>query len=368
MADKDYYNILGVSQGATKDEIKKAYRKLAKKYHPDANQENPESEDRFKELVEAYEVLSNEEKRRQYDQMREWAACGFPGGGGPWRGVPGGQGGFASTGTGGPDFDFQGSGFDYRFGKGFSPGQESSGSGIFDDLFSMFFDRDSRLGRSGRYHADRRSLHTDLTIPFDVAAAGGSVTVKVRGDEQCAACGGTGAAGGKYVTCEQCGGAGMVSYAQGAFSVSRPCPQCLGRGIVFSNPCPQCQGQGQAPRMRTIKVTIPSGTDDGHVLRLKNQGAHSVRGGLAGDLLIRIHVRSHPFFHRRGLDLYCEVPVHADRAERGARIKVRTLGKRKVLLTVPPGTANGTSFRIPDEGIEAAGKNGDMFVKISVTA
>ena len=364
MADKDYYNMLGVSQGATSDEIKKAYRTLAKKHHPDSNQGNPEAEERFKEIGAAYEVLSNHGKRRQYDRMREWAAGGFPGGGdGPGMG-PGGTG----------EFDFSGSGFDFskggsgtHFGRGFPPGEGTGGFGDFDELFSMFFDRSPRMRRRSGCPAGGGGLHSDLTLPFDLAATGGTITVKVQHDARCDACKGSGAAGGKYTTCGECGGTGMVSHAQGAFSVSRPCPYCYGRGIVFSEPCPRCRGKGHAPEIRTVLVTIPPGTEDGQILRLKGQGSSAMPGGIASDLLIGIHIQPHPFFYRRGLDLYCEVPVRANQVKAGTRIKVRTLGKEKVLLKVPPGTRNGTSFRIPGRGVETNTRSGDMFVKISVS-
>jgi molecular chaperone DnaJ len=359
MPDKDYYKILGLSSNAKKEEIKKAYRKLAKQYHPDTNQGNPAAEAKFKDVSEAYEVLSNEEKRKRYDQMRQWAANGYPGGF---------RTGRRGTRSG---FDFGQEWSDSPFGGGFSFRTGSSGGGFsaFDDLLSMFFDRGTRIRREKSGPSKGEDIRAEVTIPFETAISGGTLSLKITRDEKCAACKGTGVApGASYTTCPQCGGRGMLSFQQGAYAVNRVCPRCLGRGVIMTDPCPECNGEGHRERRRTIRVTIPRNIENGGILRLTRQGNPGAAGGPAGDLLIHVNVRPHHFFQRKGLDLHCTVPITPRQATRGTNIRVRTIDNKKVLVRIPEGTGNGTSFRVSGQGIAENGRKGDLYVKVLLSS
>lgn len=340
---KDYYQILGVSESADAAEIKKAYRKLAKQYHPDANQNDARAAERFKEVGEAYAVLSNAEKRKQYDQMRRMGPfTGFGGGGAP--------GGFQQ-------------------GEGIRFSTEDLGDlGGLGDLFSSIFDFGRK--RRPRTGGPERGGDLDYTveIPFETAARGGTIGVTVPVTEDCATCAGSGAAPGtRVVTCTECGGSGTVSFGQGGFAVNRPCPACYGRGQIPAQPCPTCAGTGQVRQERQIRLKVPPGVDNGTRMRLSGQGLRGQAGGAAGDLLITFQVQPHRFFRRKGLDVHVTVPLNIAQAALGSRIKVRTVEGKKVSLKIPPGTQSGTRFRIPGQGIEKGGARGDQYVQVKIT-
>jgi molecular chaperone DnaJ len=361
---KDYYQLLGVADSASADEIKKAYRKLAKQYHPDANPNDPSAADRFKEVGEAYAVLSDADRRKQYDAMRRSPFGGLGGfggfGGRPGAGRPGGGPG----GPGGPGGTGATGGFST---EGFSF-EDLGDVGGLGDIFSSIFDRgkrrQSRPGGASRT-ARGRDVEYVVEIGFTVAARGGKVQISVPMTDDCAVCNATGAApGAKLQTCAECGGSGTVTFGQGGFAVSRPCPACLGRGQVPSARCSACGGVGQVRVERQIVLTVPAGVDTGSKLRLSGQGEKGSGGAAPGDLLITFKVQPHSFFRRDGLDIHCTVPINVAQALLGSKIRVRTVDGRKVALRVPPGTQAGTRFRIAGQGIEKAGRRGDQYVQV----
>lgn len=343
-AVKDYYQVLGVSEKATTDEIKKAYRRLAKKYHPDANPNDATAAERFKEISEANSVLSDAEKRKKYDTMRKLGAFGGPGG--PWSGRTGRPGGVRFE-----DFDFGGGG---GGGGGFG------GFGGLGDLFSSIFGK-------GRKTSGVEPIEMSVDVSFRMAALGGKIPITVSVSEACPTCGGSGAAPGARVdTCSECGGRGTVSFGQGSFAVHRPCPACRGQGRVPSEPCPRCAGQGEVSVPKRLLVTVPAGTDTGHRVRLKGQGQRHPGGGAAGDLIVTFNVKSDRFFKRDGVDLHCTIPINLAQAVLGTKIRVRTVDGKRVMLRIPAGTQPGRKFRIRGQGIERNGKRGDQFVEIDV--
>ena len=344
---KDYYQVLGVPEKADAGEIKKAYRKLAKQYHPDANQNDPRAADRFKEIGEAYAVLSDPEKRKQYDQMRRMGP--FSGFGG----APRGGAGFGSATARGPS------------GERFTVDDLGDLGGI-GDLFSSIFDFGRK--RKTRTGPERgANVEYVVEVPFETAARGGTVAVTVPVVEECNTCGGTGAAPGtRTAPCAECSGTGTVSFGQGGFAVNRPCPACYGRGQVPIQPCPSCSGSGQVRQERQIRLKVPAGVDTGSKIRLAGQGERGHAGGTSGDLLITVHVKPHRFFRRKGLDIHCTVPVNIAQAALGSKVRVRIVGGGKVSLKVPPGTQSGTKFRIPGQGIEKGGKRGDQYVQVKI--
>src|SRR5436190_3871135 len=339
-AQRDYYQVLGVAETATTDEIKKAFRRLAKQYHPDRNPNNPQAADRFKEINEAHDVLSDADKRKKYDQLRRYGAFtgggGF-GGGGTRRGRTQESGG---AGGAGGDFDI-------------------SDLGGLGDIFSSIFGRRGAAGRE----AEPEEVETEVTIPFRVAALGGSVPITLGLPQVCPTCGGSGGAKGATInTCPECKGRGVVSFGQGGFAVNRPCPVCRGKGTVPSQRCPACQGSGEVRVEKRINVEVPAGVEEGARLRLKNQGPKN-----RGDLIVEIHVAPDRFFRREGLDLVGVVPINLAQAMLGSRIKVKTLDDKRVVLRIPAGTQHGQKFRIPGHGIEKNGRRGDMYVETHVT-
>jgi molecular chaperone DnaJ len=342
VADRDFYQVLGVPEAATPAEIKKAYRRLAKQYHPDANPNNPQAAERFKEISEAHSVLSDQEKRKQYDQMRKLGAFdGFrrqgAGAGAPGRGRP----------------SSAEESFSYEDIGGFGLG----------DIFSSIFGRGkSQDGERGE------SLEAVVEVPFRIAALGGKIPVVLPMTESCSACHGSGAApGAKMNTCDECHGRGTVSFGQGGFAVSRPCPKCRGRGKVPSERCPVCQGAGELRVQKEIMITVPPATETGNKVRLKGQGEPGRAGAQAGDLIITFQVQEDRFFHRDGLNLICEVPINLAQAALGTRLRVRTLDGQKVVLKIPAGTQPGRKFRIKGMGLQKGGQRGDQLVQINVT-
>lgn len=349
---KDYYQVLGVAETATPDDIKKAYRRLAKKYHPDANPNDGQAAERFKEVGEAYSVLSDETKRKQYDTMRKnpFANLGFGGAGQR----PGGAGAAGGAGTqGGPGFSFE----------------DLSDFGGLGDIFGSIFDRGGRRKQQkGGARAERgRDVEYVVEISFMTAARGGRIQIAVPMTDDCAVCGATGAApGARMQPCSECSGTGTVQFGQGGFAVSRPCPACLGRGQVPTARCSACGGTGQVREQRQIALNVPAGVDTGSKLRLSGQGEKGSAGAPPGDLLVTFRVQPHHFFRRDGLDVHCTVPINVAQAMLGSRIRVRTVDEKKVALRVPPGTQSGTRFRIPGQGVEKAGRRGDQYVQVRV--
>lgn len=345
---KDFYQVLGVPDSAPAEEIKKAYRRLAKQYHPDANPNNPQAADRFKEISEAHAVLSDADKRKKYDQMRRLGA--FDGG---FRrsGTAGARPG-AGGNAGGPGFESGPEGFDFSDLGGFGLG----------DIFSSIFGRGGR-----REEAGSEAIETVVEIPFRVAALGGKVPVRLPLNETCRTCGGNGAApGAKINTCPECHGRGTVTFGQGGFAVSRPCPQCRGRGKVPSTPCATCGGAGEVRSEREVLITVPPATESGAKVMLRGQGQPSRPGDSPGDIVVTFQVQPDRFFHRDGLDVLCEVPINLAQAVLGTRLRVRTLDGKKVVLRVPPGTQPGRKFRIKGLGIEKGGRHGDQLVQVQV--
>ena len=344
--EKDYYATLGVAKTATAAEISKAYRKLARELHPDARPNDAEAEQRFKEVSEAYSVLSDADKRKEYDQVRDMVASGV-----------GGFGGFGGQGYGG---------------GGFGGGQTIN----VEDLLSNLFGRapgeaGSTFGRRTRGAANAaargRDVETDLTLSFEDALAGVTTTLRVAGRAACSVCHGSGAKPGTSpLPCPQCGGAGVISNNQGLFSFSEPCPQCHGTGRVIPEPCPQCSGSGSEVRTREIRARIPAGVKDGAGFRLMGKGEAGVYGGGAGDLFVNVHVQPHDVFGRRGDNLTLTVPVTISEAALGAEVRVPTLDGA-VTVKIPPGTESGRTLRVRGKGHAAGdGSHGDLLVTVEV--
>src|SRR6266567_2137843 len=324
MAQKDYYAVIGVPASATQDEIKKQYRKLAAKHHPDKNPNDPKAAERFKEISEAYQVLGDADKRKQYDQMRQLGAFGGFGGGARRGGAyPGG-----ATPGGGAGIRFE----DFDIG----------GLGGLGDIFSSMFGGGTRAGARPRGPERGQDVETQLKVPFRVAALGGKVPIELEVNEECGTCHGSGAApGAKVQTCPECQGRGTISFGQGGFAVQRPCPMCLGKGTVPTERCPTCGGSGEVRSRKKMMITVPPGVDNGTKIRLKGQGARGARGGPTGDLLIGFQVEPDRFFKREGLDVIAPVPINIAQATLGSRISVRTLDGKRVAIRIPPGTSNG---------------------------
>jgi molecular chaperone DnaJ len=355
---KDYYQVLGVSASATQDEIKKAYRRLAKKNHPDANKSDPKAADRFKEISEANNVLSDPAKRKQYDEMRRLGAFGGFGGERQQRGGGGPRPSYSTGGAGagpGPrmeDFDIGGIG------------------GLGDLFSSMFGGGAGPRGAQQRPRGPQKGESVEVIVPVDfrTAALGGKVPVELEVNEECATCKGNGGApGAKWKKCPECDGRGMISFGQGGFAVNRPCPMCLGRGQVPSETCPTCKGSGEVRTRKRVNITVPPGTDTGTRVRLAGQGGRGDDGGPPGDLIITFEVQPDRFFTRDGLDVIAKVPLNIAQAMLGSKVSVRTIGGKKVTIKIPPGTAPGKRFRVPGQGIEKNGAKGDMIVEANVT-
>jgi molecular chaperone DnaJ len=344
VAAKDFYQVLGVPDSASQDEIKKSYRRLAKQYHPDANPNNPQAAERFKEISEAHSVLSDVDKRKQYDQMRRYGAFD----GGMTRG-PRPGGGTRTAGGPGPDFHAENIDFGDFGGLG--------------DIFSSIFGR-------GRQEAPARAeaIETVVEVPFRVATLGGKVPVTLQVTEQCPTCTGSGGApGSTWSTCPECNGRGTISFGQGGFAVNRPCPQCRGRGRIPSQPCPTCRGAGEIRTERQVVITVPPATETGTKVRLRGQGEPAKSEGPAGDLIVTFQVQPDRFFRREGLDIVCEVPLNLAQAALGTRLRVRTLDGKKVMLRIPSGTQPGRKFRIKGQGVEKNGARGDQLVQVQVS-
>lgn len=351
--EKDYYKVLGVPKDAPAADIKKAYRKLARKFHPDANKGDATAEEKFKEISEAYDVLADEKRRKEYDEARALFGSGFR--------FPGGAGG-GRGGAGGATFDFGDLFRDARTG-----GAGGGAQGGLGDLLGGLFGGGRARGAAQR---PRRGadVESEVTIPFTESVDGATVTLRMTSEQPCTACMGTGArAGSTPRVCPECVGTGQVSVNQGGFGFSEPCRACRGRGLVVDDPCPTCRGSGRAPSSRTMTVRIPAGVHDGQRIRLKGKGAPGERGGPAGDLYVVVHVRKHPVFGRKGDHLTVTVPVTFPEAALGGEIKVPTLGGAPVTLRIPPGTTSGRTFRVRGKGVPRRdGTRGDLLVAIDV--
>jgi molecular chaperone DnaJ len=341
MADKrDYYEVLGVDRNASADEIKKAYRQKAKQYHPDLNPGNKEAEAKFKEANEAYEVLSDEQKKARYDQYGH-------------AGVD-------------PNFGAGGGGFNGGFGEDFDLG----------DIFSSFFGGGSGFGggRRANPNAPRRGedLQSTVTISFEEAAKGCTRKVDINRIEICPECGGSGAAkGSSPVTCPECHGTGQVTSQQrtpfGVIQTQKACTRCAGKGKIVENPCPKCRGRGRISRPSTLEVNIPAGIDDRQILNVRGEGNKGINGGPAGDLHVNVNVRPHPFFERDGFNVWCEIHVSFAQAALGDTLMVPTLDG-KVKYDIPEGTQPGAVFKLRGKGIQniRTKVKGDQLVRIIV--
>ncbi|MEA5359635.1 molecular chaperone DnaJ [Amycolatopsis sp., V23-08] len=345
---KDFYRELGVSSDATADEIKKAYRKLAKENHPDANSGNAEAEQKFKAVSEAYGVLSDASKRKEYDEARRL----FGGGGG--FNFPGGGGGSGSFDMG----DIFGQ-------AGAGAGQQQGFGGLGDILGGLFGRGRTTAGATANRPQRGADVETDVRIDFTEAVKGATLPLRLSSPATCSTCGGNGAKPGTSPrTCPTCSGSGLVSRSQGAFAFSEPCRDCRGRGQIIDDPCPECGGEGVSTRTRTLTVRIPPGVDDDQRIRLAGQGEPGRGGAQAGDLYVRVHVAPHALFGRKGLDLTIAVPVDFTELTLGTTITVPTL-EGKVSLKVPPGTASGRVLRVRGKGIaKRDGSQGDLLVTL----
>jgi len=349
---KDFYSVLGVGSGASQDEIKKAYRRLAKKYHPDANANDPKSAERFKEISEAKNVLSDPEKRKQYDEMRRLGA--FDGGGfGGFRSGRAPRGGAGARGAQSQTINFE----DFDIG----------GLGGLGDLFSSMFGGESRETARQTGPEKGQTVEATLDIPFRTAARGGKVPIELEVSEECGTCHGSGAAPGASLrVCPECNGRGVISFGQGGFAVNRPCPVCLGRGQVPTEPCPTCHGSGEVRARKKVLINVPPGVDTGSKIRLKGQGGKGTRDGPPGDLIITFNVLPDKFYKRDGLDVIATVPLNIAQATLGTKISVRTLDGKKVAIKIPPGTPSGKRFRVRGQGIQKGEKKGDLIVEVSI--
>jgi molecular chaperone DnaJ len=337
--EKDYYGVLGVPKNASAADVKKAYRKLAQQHHPDANPGNAAAEDRFKEISAAYDVLGDDEKRKAYDRAREMGAAGF--GGGFGGGGPAG-GGFPGSYPGGATVDLE------------------------DLLGGMFGGRGDRGGRAGSRPRRGADLETSVTLSFDDAMAGVTLPVTLDGPATCSVCGGSGAAPGTSPrTCPDCRGSGQIAVNQGFFSMARTCPQCRGTGQLIETPCTNCRGSGQERRTRTLQVKIPAGIRDGARIKLPGKGESGPPGAPPGDLFVRVQVRPHRVFGRKGDDLTVELPVSFPEAALGAQVQVPTMNG-PVTLKVPAGTPSGKTFRIRGKGAPRKSGHGDLLATVRV--
>jgi molecular chaperone DnaJ len=342
MAKRDYYEVLGVGRSADEKDLKAAYRKLAKQLHPDANQGDAQTEAKFKELNEAYDVLKDPQKRAAYDRFGHQAFENGMGGG--------------------------------RGGAGFGPDFNSSMSDIFEDLFGDFMGGGGGgRGRRGGGRSNGATRGADLRYNMEInlteAFTGKTAQVRVPSSVTCETCNGSGAKPGTSPkTCSTCGGHGAVRSQSGFFTVERTCPSCQGRGQVISDPCSPCSGQGRVTKERTLSVNIPAGVEDGTRIRLASEGEAGMRGGPSGDLYIFLSVKPHEFFQRDGADLFCKVPVSMTAAAMGGEIEVPTIDGKKARVSVPEGTQTGKQFRLKSKGMPVlrSSQMGDMYIQVAV--
>lgn len=339
---KDYYEVLGLKKGASADELKKAYRKLAMQYHPDKNQGDKEAEKKFKEISEAYDTLKDPDKKAAYDRMGHSA---FTSGGG-------GGGGFHSGG-----FDFRG-------------GNAGGFSDIFEEMFSEFM---GGAGGGQRSAADAQlrgaDLRYNLEISLEEAFKGLKKNVKINTHADCGECGKTGAAkGSKPETCPTCHGRGKVRAQQGFFTIERTCHTCHGLGQTIKNPCTKCHGQGRVKKEKTLAINVPAGIEDGSRIRLTGEGEAGLRGGPTGDLYVFVHIKPHKLFERHGSDIFCSVPVSMVTAALGGEVQVPTIDGSKSKVKIPEGTQSGKQLRLKDKGMSIlrSQRRGNMIIQVMV--
>jgi len=342
--EKDFYAILGVAEDASAQDVKKAYRKLAQKLHPDANHGDKTAEERFKEVGRAYSVLSDPKKRAEYDEARRLVRAGGFGGG--FSGFPGG--GYGNSRARVEDFG--------------DLGDLGGLGGLFGNLFGG--------GRNQQRGARRgRDVESEVTLGFEEAVRGATIPLQLRGPAACHTCKGTGAKPGTLPRhCPTCNGRGTVTRDQGLFGLSSPCPTCQGRGTVTDNPCPTCKGSGTEVRSRELRVRVPAGVNDGATIKLKGQGEPGQAGAPGGDLIVKVRVNPHPLFGRRGHDLTLTVPVTFAEAALGTEVTVPTLDGQ-VTFKIPPGTQNGRTFRVKGRGVAGNGRGkptGDLLLTVQV--
>jgi molecular chaperone DnaJ len=333
--EKDYYKVLGVSESSTQREITRAYRKLARQYHPDTNPGDAAAEERFKDISVAYDVVGDEAKRKEYDEARKLGPLGAMG-----FGPGGGSGAGAFTGD----------------------------LGDLGDLFGNLFGRRGPGGGSRGPGPQRGTdLETELTMDFRDAVAGITTTLHLTSEASCAVCNGTGSKPGSApAICSTCHGRGVMDENQGLFSFSRPCPTCAGKGVLVVDPCSNCRGSGIERRPRDVKVRIPAGVDDGQTIKLKGRGGPGRNGGPPGDLYVKVHIADDRVFGRSGKNLTLTVPITFPEAALGTKLTVPTLGGDTVTLKVPPGTNSGKVFRVRGRGIESSKAQGDLLVTVEV--
>jgi len=351
--EKDYYKVLGVPKDATEAEIKKAYRKLAREYHPDANKGDVKAEERFKEISEANDILGDPKRRKEYDEARALF----------------GNGGFRPAGAGGPGGSFN---FDLGDLFGGAQGGAQGGAGGFGgglgDVFGGLFNRGT-TGTGPRTQPRRgQDIESEVTLSFTEAVDGATVPLRMSSSAACKACSGTGDKNGTPRVCPTCVGTGQVSRGgSGSFSLTDPCVDCKGRGLIAQDACEVCKGSGRARSSRTMQVRIPAGVSDGQRIRLRGKGAPGERGGPAGDLYVVVHVDAHPVFGRKGDNLMVTVPVTYPEAALGGEVKVPTLGGPPVTLKLPAGTPNGRTMRARGKGaVRKDGSRGDLLVTVEV--
>ena len=362
-SNKDYYGDLGLSKSATAAEIKKAYRKLARENHPDSNPGNKTAEDKFKRVAEAYDVLGDETKRKEYDEFKSMMDSGgfmrFGGRGGS--GFPGGFRSTQETGFGG----FSGTDFTDGFGQSFGQGGGFSQEGGLGDIFGGLFNRGGSAGRNAR-PTRGADVETQITLDFREAVKGTTIPVELTGEAPCTDCHGSGSRDGKTTTCPDCAGSGFISEQKGAFGMSRPCTRCEGTGQTVEDPCPTCRGTGTVRKTRSITVRIPAGVIDGQKVRLAGQGEAGPNGTPAGDLFVNVTVRPDKVFTRSGDDLEVTVPVSFSELALGGTVTVPTLDN-PVKVKVPAGTPNGRTLRVKGRGVpRKSGTSGDLMVTVEV--
>ena len=347
----DYYKTLGVERSASADEIRKAYRHLARKHHPDLNPGDKAAEERFKQVQEAYDVLSDAKKKQMYDQVGFYSESGAPGG------------------QGGPGMGFGGFDFSDYFARGGRPGaQPQEETANFQDLFSQWFGG-SGQGRPQQAAPQKGTdLEYGLNIDFWQAIKGTQVRLTVSRQEGCSECGGSGQRSGNNTVCPECNGGGQVTQQAGAMRFSLTCPKCSGSGRL-RNGCPACHGDGRIAKTDSVEVRIPAGAQQGARLRVAGKGNSGTHSAPPGDLYITLRVADHPFFHRDGDDIHITVPVRIDEAGLGTKIEVPTIDGR-ALLKIPQGTANGQKFRLREKGVanSRSGTRGDQIVEIAIQA
>ncbi|ACJ00229.1 molecular chaperone DnaJ [Rhodospirillum centenum] len=334
MSKRDYYEVLGVQKGASADDLKKAYRKLAMQYHPDRNQGDKAAEQKFKEISEAYDVLKDDQKRAAYDRFGH--AAFENGRGGPGAGA---------------------AGFDFNFGSGFAD--------IFDEMFGEFMGR----GRAGQTSNRGADLRYNLEITLEDAFKGATTTVRVPTSVACESCNGTGAEGGSTpIACPTCNGHGKVRAQQGFFTIERTCPACHGVGRVIKDPCRTCGGQGRVRKEKTLSVNIPAGVEDGTRIRLAGEGEAGLRGGPPGDLYIFLAIAPHRFFQRDGANLQCRVPIPMTTAALGGSVEVPTIDGSRAKIAIPAGTQTGHQFRLKGKGMSVlrSPARGDLYIQVVV--